>query len=187
MQRGFVQPGKDDGKAEDRKPPDRPDRQYIVPQALDIRLHRWIRSWIIIPADQGKTARWYRLRRFKFWLFGARSGYHGLYERFRQMIVALCGGFCRRGAYLERLSICRLTCEKVTIRLPRRSKGKLRYYCGSCSCPRWPFAELRFKNRLRKWRCPERRHAGPYPEDRYRKMIADDREARRISQLNGVE
>lgn len=187
MQRGFVQPERDNGKPkpEERKQPERPDRQYRIPLAWDIRLHRWIRSWVIVPADHEKNMRWDRIRRIKFWVFGRGSGYHGLYERCRQLTVALFGGFCARGEYTERLATCRLDCVKVVIRLPRRRNGRVRHYCGSCACPQWPLSELRFKNWLRKWQCPERRHAGPYPEDRYRTMIADDRERRQCSKAHG--
>ena len=183
MQAGFVQPkpNRPTAVAGVRRPAqtDRPDRQYVMPEALDIRFHRWLRSWVVLARDYDKDNHWPRFVHRNFWVFGYRRGYSGLYERGRQLTIALLGGRTVKTEAAERMAICR-QCPDLTIKLPRRTNGDVRYYCGSCSCPRWFLSELRIKNRLRLWRCPKRRHPGTYPDERIRRMIATEREHRGV-------
>ncbi len=177
MQRGFVRPKHNGPAVTQPEPPKRPERQYIAPVAWDLRVHRWLRSWAVVARDFDKGNRWPRWSRVKLWVFG-RSAHTGLYERTRQMLIAITGGRVSHDIYVYRMHACLRQCKKVTIRLPRRPDGVLKFYCGSCACPRWPLSELRRKNKYRKWHCPERRHPGPYPGDWLQALLAKDREQR---------
>ncbi len=181
MKRGFVDP--DIERASETSPinerMERPDRQYIPTIPWDIRLHRWIRSWVITPHDMSKDNRWLRIARIKFWLFGRTSGGAGVYERFRQMSLAIVGGKVRPEVFVARMEEC-MKCPKMQIRVPSHDDGKWNYYCGSCSCPRWWLSELHKKNKLRRWNCPERKHPGLYTIDNIRRRINQDRERRGV-------
>lgn len=68
--------------------------------------------------------------------------------------------------YRQRMAACK-HCTICSIELSRK-KGITKLaamFCGSCRCPKWPFANLVRKNRLSGWHCPDKKHPGPYPDD----------------------
>jgi len=91
-----------------------------------------------------------------------------LLPRAVRLWTALTGGFVDQDAYDERQAMCGPCPHRVIVL--RFLKGSMREksYCGRCMCPTWWLARLDIKNRLRNWRCPERRHVGSDPEAVYR-------------------
>ena len=143
--------------------------QYKPP--ADLRLHAWVRSWLITKADYDQPKRWVRIRRIKFWIFGERLG-EGLYDKTRRFAFAVVGGKVSHEDYQRRMESCD-TCPSLQIVMPLDAGKREKRYCGSCGCPKWAMSRLDVKNKYKKWYCPKRRHEGPYPFDEYSKRIRE--------------
>lgn len=68
-------------------------------------------------------------------------------------------------------AIC-AACPSRVYRL-RRTKDTvvLDEHCGKCGCPDWKLSRNVVRNWYTAWNCPERRHAGPYPDDDLRAKL----------------
>ena len=118
-----------------------PEQVIVREQApIDIRLGRWFLVQVWTPR---------RIIRFLTWVFNKL--FRG-YIMARTFCIAIVGGKVEDKEYNIRQEICGAC--------PANEGG----HCKSCRCWKWPPAKLSFKNRLRKWSCPERRHPGRYVE-----------------------
>lgn len=123
-----------------------------------------------------------RIMRFILWVAN-------LVPRAVRLWTALTHGYVGWDEYDERQAACG-PCSDRVIHL-RLLKGAIREksYCGACDCPKWWFARLDIKNRLRGWRCPMRRHVGSDPYDVYRIHVmgtaAEARQSRTAANDNG--
>jgi len=174
MRRGMVSKPQADESLEytnQAKPKSVYSSRFLYKPPADMRLHAWIRSWFFTKADYQEYRYWIRLRRVKFWVFGKRAG-EGLYDKTRRFVVAIFGGRVRPHVYAARMNDCD-TCPALQIVMPLSAEKREKWYCGSCGCPKWLLSRLDVKNRFRKWYCPKRKHAGPYPFDEYAERIRE--------------
>ena len=72
------------------------------------------------------------------------------------MTRTLLGGRIDAQKFGARIVICE-DCQSLQKRLVRK-RPFVKLYCGSCGCPQWWLSELRRKNRLLKWECPQNKH-----------------------------
>lgn len=74
----------------------------------------------------------------------------------------------------DRDMVC-AACPSRVYRL-RRSKGDvvMDEHCGKCGCPDWKLSRNVVRNWYTAWNCPERRHAGPYPNDDLRAKLESE-------------
>lgn len=131
----------------------------------DIRASVWFGTLLVSLSSEGAIG----------WLFGfilSRLGMLALnYKSARAGAVALCGPRVRQEAYERRMAICS-ECSANRQRITKTRAGYvLISYCGDCGCPESRAARLAYKNWLARWKCPRRRHEGPYPEDAYKHLI----------------
>lgn len=91
--------------------------------------------------------------------------------RVRSFLSAITGGKVDAEAYRDRMAECMECPHRIAEIRERRGSVRELWYCAACQCPRWKLARLTFKNRLKRWYCPARKHAGPYPDDAVRRYL----------------
>lgn len=130
--------------------------RHISPMPFDLKVHAFITRMVLQP---------YRWRRFRMWGMS-------LYPRTRSFVLTMVGGLVSATIRHERGMVCE-GCDRLQVQVPRRAKSNAKWprYCGSCGCPRWRLSRLSFKNRFRAAYCPLRKHAGPYPDDWWRRQV----------------
>ena len=95
--------------------------------------------------------------RLRDWLYFAP-------QRLVSFLSAILGPRVDSSVYDSRMAEC-MTCEFASRVLVRR-KPFVKTYCKNCRCPKWPLAELGYKNRLRNWACPAGKFEGkPKPPE----------------------
>lgn len=142
---------------------------YIAPdvECLFWRLYRWVGAAILNEKP---------IRRWLLWWYATPL-------KIKTFAIAITGGRVTSAERAERWKHC-TACSKHEIKpviITKWARGRvlpffnlvylthtkdaivLKHYCGQCGCPRWKYAELGFKNRLRKWYCPMEKHKSEYP------------------------
>ena len=65
-------------------------------------------------------------------------------------------------------------CPFRVYRMRRTKQGVVMdEHCGKCGCPDWYFSRNEVRNGYSKWLCPERKHAGQYPDDDLREHLRE--------------
>jgi len=142
-----------------------------VPQRIypyhpwDLRLYHAVAAFLV-PRPRGKT--WFPRTQ------QVRNALLMVYPRFRQFLTAILSRRLCGKEYADRMEICK-ACDRLAIYLPKHKGGVEKWYCRSCRCPKWFAAELKYKNRLSKHYCPERKHPGPHPLEWAEARSAEDR------------
>jgi len=156
----------DDKRFGPAKAPKRSQRIILPPSSRWGRFCSWLARWWAPPQRDanGKWLWFYRTRMLGIWWLRAIG-------RSPSFIWTLLGGRLPVVEAIERDKICD-DCPRLVRQIVKR-KGAWAYkrYCGGCGCPRWMFAELSFKNRLRRHDCPDGRHPGSAA---WRELMEDD-------------
>ena len=121
------------------------DRVKYVPSRLpfDLRVGDWCQRWII-----GVPHLFPRSAYFVFWLFTLA---YSFYEKAREFICVVASEDVTDSVWQERMDIC------------SGCKMQKDDHCLVCGCWQWRVAELRYKNRKSRHRCPLKVHPGTYP------------------------
>lgn len=121
------------------------DRVKFVQSRLpmDLRIGDWIQRWIIaVPHIFPRTAY------FIFWCY---SHMYAFYEKAREFVCVITSEDVTDDVWQERMDIC------------SGCKAHKDGHCMVCGCWHWRIAELRYKNRKARHRCPLKVHPGTYP------------------------
>lgn len=126
----------------------------------------WLQQQITTPS---------RTKRFLLWLVN-------LVPRGVSFTVALTGGKIDADAKAERDRICESCAHaRIQLRVIGERIHETGMFCSLCQCGRWRLARLKeFKNWLRRWHCPARRHAGSDRWARHRAYRSAALEARTV-------
>jgi len=96
---------------------------------------------------------------------------------------AITGGKVNAKIHQGRQAVCGKCPKRIivpvtkTVRPTKSKPVKVvieKSYCGPCNCPKWYLSRLDNKNWFAKWKCPLRRHAGPYSDDAVRSWLIEN-------------
>lgn len=134
------------------------------PQQPQIRLPHastMARAWLWLIA-QASTP--FRFKRAVLWSLR-------LPLRAWSLVRVLSSKRVSRVVKLERDDVCS-ACPSRVYRMRRTKRGVvLDEHCGKCGCPDWRLSRNSVRNWYNGWKCPERRHAGKYPDDDLRECL----------------
>ena len=143
-------------EVEEKKEPAQP--QVRPPHA---RVHARVWAWLIV-----QVATPYRVKRAAMWSlrFPPRAW------SFLRVVTGPKESVYEKS---ERDEVC-AECPFRVYRMRRTKTGVVMdEHCGKCGCPDWYFSRNEVRNAYSKWSCPERKHAGPYPDDDLREHLKE--------------
>jgi len=131
--------------------------------AWDVQLNHWVYRQV---ATKGRTVR-------------LLSWFVMLYPRVRLFALTMLSGFVDKETYERRMESC-ADCDRHLKRIVKAEPELVtKSYCMQCGCPEWALSQLKRKNWFKGWKCPARRHPGPYPEDAYKRFVTVNTPARK--------
>lgn len=125
-----------------------PPRRILRPKSYV----RDVTLWLVRQINTGNVAWGTRIKRLLTWAVY-------LVPRMQTFLAAVIGPRIEEAAVNARNEICE-TCPQLQKRLARKAPF-IHRYCGACGCPKWPLAELGWKNTLEKWYCLQGLHEKP--------------------------
>jgi hypothetical protein len=138
--------------APEPEPVEQAEPQKKLPRVvLQKRFDLALRDWLAAQATQPRRiARW-----LAWWI--------ALPWRVGSFAAVMLGGNVDAETLLDRDTECN-DCEQRYFFV--RRNGAKSSHCAACKCPAWKFSTLKVKNQRAGWKCPLRKHEGPYSNDR---------------------
>lgn len=119
------------------------------------RLRNWIAAQVATPG---------RFKRFLLWTLTFPARVWSFVKVVTSRRVSL-------EEYAWRENACR-DCPFRHYRIREDRTGfHLDEHCSKCGCPDWRMSRNEVRNWYSGWRCPARRHPGPYPDDAIREFV----------------
>lgn len=116
-------------------------------------------TWLIVQASTPL-----RFKRFVLWWLRLPS-------RAWSMVMVLSSRKIDAETEARRDNVCH-DCPFRHYRMRRTRQGiVMDEHCGKCSCPDTRLSRNEYRNAYSGWKCPERKHAGPYPDDDLREHL----------------
>lgn len=119
---------------------------YVLQKRWDVRLRDWMTAQATQPKRITRWLAWWIPLPWKIGSFFRVMLSHKLDSVLVVERDTVCDGCDQRYHFVRR-------------------DGETSDHCAACKCPATRFSTLAFKNERANWKCPLRKHAGPYPND----------------------